>query len=125
MRPTFTERCEPAIRLRAMLNAVSSEAPNGAATGLEPFMLKIEVETNGSTRVIRLIGRIRSEHVDALAVQIAEGTESTALDLREVTLVDLAVVRFLAFCEIKGLELLHCSLYVREWIERERGADGK
>jgi hypothetical protein len=42
------------------------------------------------------------------------------LDLSEVTLVDLGVVRFLISCEEKGIELVYCPLYVREWMHRER-----
>jgi hypothetical protein len=42
------------------------------------------------------------------------------LDLVDVSLVDLAVVRFLICCEDEGVELLHCPPYVREWMTRER-----
>jgi len=43
------------------------------------------------------------------------------LDLREVTLVDVAVVRFLITCEAEGIELRHCAPYIREWMGREQG----
>ena len=46
------------------------------------------------------------------------------LDLNEVTLVDLGVVRFLICCEDEGVELVQCPPYVREWILRER-AEGE
>lgn len=42
------------------------------------------------------------------------------LDLSEVTLVDLEMVRFLISLEDEGVELFQCPLYVREWILRER-----
>jgi hypothetical protein len=42
------------------------------------------------------------------------------LDLGEVTLVDVEVVRFLSDCENEGVVLVHCPPYVREWILRER-----
>jgi hypothetical protein len=42
------------------------------------------------------------------------------LDLDEVTLVDVEVVRFLGRCEKAGTALLHCPLYIREWIAREQ-----
>jgi hypothetical protein len=29
-------------------------------------------------------------------------------------------VRFLSDCEGQGIELLHCPLYIREWIAREQ-----
>jgi hypothetical protein len=43
-----------------------------------------------------------------------------ALDLDGVTLVDVEVVRFLNGCEERGVELFHCSPYIREWMLRER-----
>jgi hypothetical protein len=48
-----------------------------------------------------------------------------ALDLEEVTLVDIDIVQFLARCEAGGMELLHCSPYIREWISRENGRASK
>ncbi len=46
--------------------------------------------------------------------------EGTVLDMEHVTLVDVDGVRFLSECEAKGIELVHCSPYIREWIARER-----
>ena len=42
------------------------------------------------------------------------------LDLEEVTLVDVQVVRFLGACEIRGIRVLNCSPYIIDWIARER-----
>jgi len=42
------------------------------------------------------------------------------LDLSEITLVDIAAVRFLISCENEGVEFVQCPPYVREWIVRER-----
>jgi len=44
-------------------------------------------------------------------------------DLDEVTLVDGAVVRFLIACAAEGIELLHGSPYIREWMDRERARE--
>jgi len=44
----------------------------------------------------------------------------TILDLSEVTLVDLGVVRFLISCEDEDIEVFQCPPYVRDWILRER-----
>ena len=49
-----------------------------------------------------------------------DGCKRKILDLTEVTLVDIAAVRFLIRCENEGVELVHCPPYVREWIVRER-----
>ena len=42
------------------------------------------------------------------------------MDLKELTLVDLDVVRFLGVRELSGAEVVNCSQYIREWIDRER-----
>jgi anti-anti-sigma regulatory factor len=88
-------------------------------------MLKIEFESNGAGRHIRLIGRVRADNIAELSSQIVADDERTTLDLREVTIVDLAAVRFLLSCEKKGLELMNCPLYIREWIAREQNTPGK
>jgi STAS domain len=82
-------------------------------------MFRIEVEGNGVGGVLRLIGRVRHEHLEALAEKLAELGGRRSLDLNEVTLVDLQVVQFLAACEKEGIELKHCPPYVREWITGE------
>jgi len=48
------------------------------------------------------------------------GGAGTVLDLDEVTLVDVDVVRFLKACEAAGVEVVHCSRYIREWMPREQ-----
>jgi hypothetical protein len=50
-------------------------------------------------------------------------TERIVLDLDEVTLVDLDVVRFLGVSEAEGVELVNCSPYIRDWIFRERNTE--
>ena len=50
-------------------------------------------------------------------------TERIVLDLDEVTLVDLDVVRFLGVSEAEGVELVNCSPYIRDWIFRERNSE--
>ena len=46
--------------------------------------------------------------------------ERIVLDLEEVTLVDLEVVRFLGVSEAEGVELVNCSPYIRDWISKEQ-----
>ena len=82
--------------------------------------LRIERNSDGQTTTIRLIGQIESEQLDALTEQINDTGPRTVLDLDEVTLVDVHVVRFLGRCEKEGTELLHCPPYIREWISREQ-----
>jgi anti-anti-sigma regulatory factor len=86
--------------------------------------IKIEKEIHGLKTMIRLSGRLQSKHLDELKMQI-EGTPSRiALDLNEVTLVDVEIVRFLNACEKGGVELLNRWLYIQEWMIREKGRKG-
>jgi hypothetical protein len=86
--------------------------------------LKIETLAGEHSATLKLIGRIRAELLDELRVQIA-ASAPRALELREVTLVDADVVRFLGACESQGIQLLNCSAYIREWIVREKEGAGK
>lgn len=82
--------------------------------------LKIQTATDGRDLTLRLIGRIQSGDVDELRAHIESQRARVVLDLDEVTLVDVAGVRFFAACEARGIELIHCAQYIREWIRRER-----
>ena len=81
---------------------------------------KIEKDSDRQSTTIRLIGRIQSGHLDALKAQITGIGPRIVLDLDEVTLVDVDVIRFLGVCEDEGIEVVHCSPYIREWMRQER-----
>jgi hypothetical protein len=83
-------------------------------------MLRIEKESNGHTTTLRLSGRIQSANIGNIRAQIDDDRVRIFMDLDEVTLVDVEVVRFLSECEDRGIVLVHCPPYVREWILRER-----
>jgi hypothetical protein len=76
--------------------------------------------------VFAVSGRLEVE--DIAELQNLFGREGVnrriTLDLQDVTLVSRDVVKFLADCEAKGVELKNCPGYVREWIaaERSRGS---
>ena len=82
--------------------------------------LRIEKASDGHSTTIRLIGRMRAQHLEELETQIRESEPAITLDLGEVTLVDVETVRFLGTCEARGATLLHCSPYIRDWIGKER-----
>ncbi len=87
-------------------------------------MFKIEKLAEGNKTVLRLVGRINEEHLDELNKLIADGEPRVVkLDLSEVTLVDIDVVRFLGDQERRGVELGKCSPYIRKWIQREETAN--
>jgi len=82
--------------------------------------LKIERHSEGPSTTIRLIGRMQAEHLAELEQQIRESGSKIAIDLEEMNLVDVQVVRFLGACEAQGITLLNCSPFIRDWIGKER-----
>jgi hypothetical protein len=91
------------------------------------MVCKIErVLTPDGFVVFRVSGRIDGAYVELLHELTANektAKDRLALDLREVTVVSLEVVRALAVAEASGIKLRNCPAYVREWIcrVRERG----
>ena len=86
--------------------------------------LRIErVSAQGRT-VVRLIGRVQSECLPEIEAQLEGPEPRPALDLDDVTLVDVGAVRFLDACEQKGVELLHCAPYIRHWMASEGPGQG-
>ena len=83
--------------------------------------LRIEERSEGHRTILRLSGRIQSDHLEELMAHIRRNSPAIALDLQDVMLVDLAAVRFLGACDAEGIELLHCAPYIRKWMGRERG----
>ena len=81
--------------------------------------LMIERVLDGKHTTIRLFGQLGSEHFGPLKSLIEDSTPVVALDLEEITLVDVDAVNFLRKCQAAGMELRHCSPYIREWMERE------
>jgi len=82
------------------------------------FKIETHCDEHGTT--IRLIGRMRAEHLSDLEKQIQESESRIALDLEELDLIDVEAVRFLGICEKQGVTLLNCSPYIRHWIGKER-----
>ena len=85
-------------------------------------MLRITRSTHSGTTTLALSGRIGSEHLPDLrrCLEQERGVD-VVLDLGEVNLVDVDVVRFLAECEIQGIQLAQCPAYIHEWMVREKG----
>ena len=85
--------------------------------------MKIETVLGVHGTTIRLIGRLSAECLPLLRAHIDAGGSSVVLEMDEVTLVDMDVVRFLIDCQARGIELRDCSAYIREWIAREHESD--
>ena len=69
---------------------------------------------------IRLSGELRIAHLEQVKTETQRCESLVVLDLEEVDLIDLEGVRFLNACEAKGISVLHCSPYIREWMLQER-----
>ena len=101
-------------------NATSAQHERAIGNPADYRMLRIEKETDGCVSKLKLSGRIQSGCITRIRAVLNDGCARKILDLREITLVDIEVVRFLIRCENEGIELLECPLYVREWMLRER-----
>jgi hypothetical protein len=84
--------------------------------------LRIQRISGGERTLIRLSGEFRSEHIDQLKAELERSSARAALDLEEVSLVDVECVRFLNTCEAEGIATLQCSPYIREWMLREQSS---
>jgi anti-anti-sigma regulatory factor len=82
--------------------------------------LRIETTPGERPTTIKLIGRIETEHLSELRALLDAVGGNIVLDLSEVSLVNLDVVRFLITCATQGIQLLNCSAFIRKWIDRER-----
>jgi anti-anti-sigma regulatory factor len=81
---------------------------------------KIERTHTAQVTTLRLIGRWNSDCLEELKQQVEHGGPQVVLDLAEVELVDVAMVRFLNACQNEGAEIANGSPYIREWMLRER-----
>jgi hypothetical protein len=54
-----------------------------------------------------------------------EPGQALTLNLQDVTLVSQDAVIFLAGCEATGIKLESCPLYIRNWIDQEKGRKRK
>ncbi len=82
--------------------------------------MKIEKDSQGGETTIRLIGQFQSDHVGELKKQLQDNGPQFVLDLKEVTIVDVEVVRFLGRCKADGVKIVNCSQYIQKWMARER-----
>ena len=69
---------------------------------------------------IRLSGELRNEQLEDLRSEIERGGAQVTLDLDELNLVDIDAVRFLNACGARGVKIVNCLPYIREWMYRER-----
>jgi hypothetical protein len=80
---------------------------------------RLERCSNGGRCVLRLIGNVRSGDLEEIGRELDACGPGATLDLEEVAVVSVEVIRFLAERERRGCTLSGCPAYVREWISRE------
>jgi hypothetical protein len=92
---------------------------------VQETMLRIQRSANGRV-ILTLSGRIEAEHLEELqrVCSLEALDRLLVLDLKDVTLVDRDAVKYLACCEVNGVQLENCPAYIREWIKRENGQNG-
>jgi anti-anti-sigma regulatory factor len=83
-------------------------------------MLMIRKSSSGRV-IFTVSGRMNADHIAELKALLESeaAAREIALDLKDLTLVDRDVVRFLRSCEAGGIKLKNCPAYIREWIARE------
>ena len=83
---------------------------------------RIETAARGRFTVFLLSGRIETQAIAELRRLLELQTDycDIVVDLKDVSLVDREVMRFLARCEADGVKLENCAPYIREWMEREK-----
>ncbi len=86
---------------------------------------KIETIRSPNRTILRISGRLQRENLAELNKQMGTDPARTVLDVSEVTLVDLEVVRFLNACQDQGVECANPSPYIREWMNRERNLESQ
>jgi anti-anti-sigma regulatory factor len=84
-------------------------------------MLRIHRRENGDV-IFALSGRLDGENIAELERLFgAEGKDRRIiLDLKDMTLTGQEGIVFLARCEARGIVLVNCDPYVREWVTRQR-----
>lgn len=76
-------------------------------------------KVGGGERIILILsGRICAEQLAELqqTVEMEAARQEVALDLESLQLVDREVVAYLAQCEMNGVRIQNCPMYIREWI---------
>jgi ABC-type transporter Mla MlaB component len=69
---------------------------------------------------ICLSGELRCSHLVDVRAEIEQVGQPATLDLDEVNVVDLDGVRLLNECQVRGIQVVNCPPYIREWMIQEK-----
>lgn len=81
--------------------------------------IRVERTSEAGTVTLGISGRVVAEHIEAIRSELPNSGPSVVIDLEYATGGDLDGIRFLRDCERRGVRLIHCSQYLRDWISRE------
>jgi hypothetical protein len=98
------------IDMGVSVQAMAFKIETAARGRLSIFILSGHIETDATAELKRLFGL----HTDCRDIVV---------DLRDVSMVDREVMRFLMRCESDGVTLENCTPYIREWMKRERDCE--
>jgi len=70
--------------------------------------------------IIRLIGRIEQQDLGTLETQTRGSGQVICIDLRDVTLIDIHVVRYLIARQRDGALFENIPAFIQEWMRREQ-----
>jgi hypothetical protein len=85
-----------------------------------PQMLRIEIDIYEGSKTLRLSGDLRAGDLEELLPHFRDPIPVSSLDLEDLMIVDLIAVRFLIGYEDRGIRIVACPSYVREWMNREK-----
>ena len=108
-----------AIRLRLPVLPNRRRAEHGRFV-FATMTLKIDKIVGEHTTTLRLVGRLRREHLSIVTKQIQSCAGEVTIDLGDLILISVEGVRFLNTCEDQGVVILNASPYVTAWMKREK-----
>jgi hypothetical protein len=110
------------LELNVLLLVFSLHLTPGDLGPTMTLRLKRIGEQHG-TRVC-LAGELRSSHLINVRAEIEQVGNPAILDMDEVNVVDIDGVRFLNECLERGIEVVNCSPYIREWMLQDKRIGG-
>jgi hypothetical protein len=86
---------------------------------------RIETAARGRLSIFILSGHIETQAMAELErlFELHTDCRDIVVDLRDVSMVDREVMRFLIRCESDGVTLENCTPYIREWMKREQDCE--
>jgi hypothetical protein len=91
-------------------------------SGVQAMAFRIETAARGRLSIFILSGHIETQAMAELKrlFELHTDCRDIVVDLRDVSMVDREVMRFLMRCESDGVTLENCTPYIREWMKREK-----